>query len=150
MKAGYLRRNGVPLSDQAVATMRFSRHGDLMTIAERIDDPLYLTEPFHITHVWVLDPTAQTNTSPAPCMPVVEVAHLGAAQPDVPHYLPGKNPFLNELTELYHIPVQTTMGGADTMYPEYRNKLKAAYTIPDKCVRYCCGPSIIANCPGRY
>ena len=57
----------------------------------------------------------------------------------VPHYLPGTNPFVNELTKLYNIPVEAARGGAETMYPEYRKKLKDKYVAPAKCERYCCG-----------
>jgi hypothetical protein len=42
----------------------------------------------------------------------------------VPHILPGKNPFVSEVTDMYHIPQEAVMGGAETMYPEYRKKLK--------------------------
>jgi hypothetical protein len=30
--------------------------------------------------------------------------------------------------------------GAETMYPDYRKKLKDKYVKPEKCDRYCCGP----------
>jgi hypothetical protein len=42
----------------------------------------------------------------------------------VPHYLPGQNPFVKELTERHNIPVEAVLGGAETMYPEYRKKLR--------------------------
>jgi hypothetical protein len=57
----------------------------------------------------------------------------------VPHYLPGTNPFLKEVTNLYNIPMEAVRGGAETMYPEYRKKLKDQYVAPAKCKRYCCG-----------
>jgi len=44
----------------------------------------------------------------------------------VPHYLPGENPFLKEHAAKLHIPVEAALGGAETMYPEYRLKLKNA------------------------
>jgi hypothetical protein len=40
-----------------------------------------------------------------------------------PHHLPGKNPFLIEYAKNHHIPEEAAMGGAATMYPEYRKKL---------------------------
>ena len=43
----------------------------------------------------------------------------------VPHYLPGKNLFLNEVTQRYNIPLEAVLGGPETMYQEYRKKLKA-------------------------
>ena len=57
----------------------------------------------------------------------------------VPHYLPGKNPFIDEDARNRHIPLDALMGGAETTYPEYRKKLKDSYVAPEKCVRYCCG-----------
>ena len=31
------------------------------------------------------------------------------------------------------------MGYAETLYPEYRKKLKDTYKAPEACGRYCCG-----------
>ncbi len=44
----------------------------------------------------------------------------------VPNLLPGANNFLTEFGERYGVPFEATRGGAETMYPEYRNKLKGA------------------------
>ena len=137
-KEGYLRRNGVPTSDQAMLTMHLSRHGDTLTMLEVIEDPVYLTQPFVVSRSWQLDPTATMSRVPAPCTPEAEVADL-KGDGSVPHYLPGKNPFVNDVTKLYNIPVEAVLGGSDTMYPEYRKKLKDAYVIPAVCTRYCCG-----------
>jgi hypothetical protein len=41
----------------------------------------------------------------------------------VPHYLPGENPFVEEYADKYGLPVDATLGGAKTMYPEYQKKL---------------------------
>ena len=114
------------------------RHGDFLTVTQFVDDPVYLTEPYVLSRVWELDPHTDIRPVPAPCSPEAEVARLDG-QGTVPHFLPGKNPYLNEVTKLYHIPEETVMGGAETMMPEYRKKLKAAYVAPEKCVRYCCG-----------
>lgn len=58
----------------------------------------------------------------------------------VPHYLPGKNPFVNELTQNRGIPVEATLGGPETMYPEFRKKLKDTYVMPPPCKTGCGGP----------
>src|SRR2546429_468632 len=42
----------------------------------------------------------------------------------VPSWLPGKNPDLTEYATKYGLPVEATRGGPQTMYPEYRSKLK--------------------------
>jgi hypothetical protein len=140
MKAGYLRRNGVPLSDQATLTEHIVRHGDTLTIVGITDDPVYLTEPFILTRTWRLDPSVQIAPTPSPCSPAVEVARLsGGADEAVPHYLPDRNPFTDEVTKMYRIPAEAVLGGAEAMYPEFRKKLKDRYVAPEKCVRYCCG-----------
>ena len=54
-----------------------------------------------------------------------EIEITGASKNRVPHFLPGENPFLNEFAQSHGIPEQAVMGGAETMYPEYRLKLKA-------------------------
>ena len=39
---------------------------------------------------------------------------------EVPHYLPGLNPFLNEVSRVFNIPDEAARGGAASMYPEYQ------------------------------
>ena len=43
LKAGWVRRNGLALSDRARMTERFFRHGNLLTHTSIIEDPVYLT-----------------------------------------------------------------------------------------------------------
>ena len=45
LKAGFIRKTGVPLSDQATIDWRFFRHGDLLTVLMVARDPVYLVEP---------------------------------------------------------------------------------------------------------
>ena len=47
-----------------------------------------------------------------------------------PHYLPGKHPAMNEVTEKYNIPLEAVLGGPETMYPEYRRTMKDTYVLP--------------------
>jgi hypothetical protein len=54
----------------------------------------------------------------------------------------GKNLFVNELTQNRGIPVEATLGGPETKYPEFRKKLKDAYAIPPPCKTGCGGPPI--------
>lgn len=139
IKAGPLRRNGVPASDQATMTEYISRHGDVLTILAVIDDPAYLTEPFVVSRNWQLDPNFQMSPIPAPCVPVIEVVGIGSDGGVVPHYLPGQNPYVEEFSKLYGLPVEATMGGAETLYPEFRRRLEGRYNPPATCGRYCCG-----------
>src|SRR5215471_20479922 len=138
VKEGFLRRNGVPTSDKTTVTMHISRHGDTLTITAIIEDPVYLTEPHILSRSWQLDPTAPNITNvAAPCVPAAET--LNRKEGAVPHFLPEKNPFAGEVTRLHNIPVEAVLGGAETMYPEYRKKLKDSYVAPARCTRYCCG-----------
>jgi hypothetical protein len=139
IKAGMIRRNGAPLSDQATMTMHFTRHGDLLTARAMIRDPVYLSEPYVRSRVWQLDPAANFgNGLAAPCEPIDELPRAGSGD-TFPHYLPGNNLFVNELTRYYNLPQEAVLGGAPTMYPEFRRKL-ADYQPPAVCKRYCgCG-----------
>ena len=51
----------------------------------------------------------------------------------VPHFCPARTRRLDELTKLYHIPREAVLGGAQTMYPEYRKKMKDTFVRPEKC-----------------
>jgi cyclase len=42
----------------------------------------------------------------------------------VPNYLFGQNPFLLEYSEKHKVPLLASLGGAETMYPEFTAKLK--------------------------
>ena len=136
MLTGYLRRNGAMTSDQATITIHFIKHGDLLTLAAQLDDPIYLTEPYYITRSYVPSPTLMNALAPS-CI----IGDEGVPVGSVPHFLPGKNSFLDEMTTLYGIPAEAELGGAETMYPAYRDKIKDKFVMPAKCSRNCGGPA---------
>lgn len=119
LKNGWIRRNGVPRSDRATVTEHLLRHGNYLTVVVIIHDPVYLTEPFVRTTDFVYD--ARQEIAPYPCEAVVEVVRPKGT---VPSHLPGKNTFLAEFPERYGLPEEAARGGAETMYPEYRVKMK--------------------------
>jgi len=121
MKAGELRRNGLMESDEATLVEHFIRYGDLMTHVSIITDPLTLTEPFVRSQTFRLTIPEGSNWL-YPCEYVDEV--VGRPRGAVPNYLPGENPFLTEHADKLHIPVEAALGGAETMYPEYTQKIK--------------------------
>jgi hypothetical protein len=136
IKWSYLRINGLQHSDKATMTEYIVRHGNLLSIMVYFEDPIYLSEPFVLTSVWELNPRANAlRVSPA-CEPINESPRLEDTT-TVPHYLPGKNPFAETFAKYYNLPLEAAQGGAETMYPEFRKKLKN-YTPPAKCTRYCC------------
>jgi hypothetical protein len=119
LKAGWMRRNGLALSDRAHMTERFIRHGDLLTHVYIIEDPVYLTEPLIKTNGFRL--TTQVANPPYPCKEVVEVPRDAG---EVPHYLPGQNPYVTEFAEKHKLPVEATRGGAETALPEFGRKIR--------------------------
>jgi len=138
MKAGFLRKNGPPSSDQATMTSRFFRHGDILTILAVIEDPIYLAEPEIVTKSFQLSAAPISPIGP-PCVSTFEGRRPGES---VPHYAPEKNPFVDELTTLFHIPREAVLGHPDTLYPEYRKKIKDTYVRPEPCKRDCGAPPV--------
>ena len=139
MKAGPIRRNGVPTSDQTTLMWRMTLHDALLTITAFISDPVNLSESHVISRTWVSEPLlVERSRYGGPCNPAVELARFNATGA-VPHYLPGQNPYANEVSKRYNVPLDAVQGKAETRYPEYRKKMKDAYVIPGRCVRYCCG-----------
>jgi hypothetical protein len=121
IKAEYFRRTGVPNSDLTTLVEHYMRHGNLLTHVTIATDPVYLTEPLIMSQEFVLMDRPNQNWL-YNCDYVLETSR---PKNDVPHYLPGTNPFLTETAEKYRIPVEATRGGAETMYPEYMAKLRA-------------------------
>lgn len=119
LKTGWIRRNGIPRSDRATLTEHWIRHGDNLTLVSIINDAAYLSEPFIRTTNWVLDP--RQNIAPYPCEAVVEVDRPKGT---VPHHLPGANTFLTEFAAKHNLPEIAVRGGAETMYPEFKQKLE--------------------------
>jgi len=118
LKAGWIRRNGLALSDQATLTDRFHRHGNIMTHVSIIEDPVYLSEPLIKTNGFEL--LENGSMDPYPCNTVVEVVR---PEGEVPHYLPGENTYLEEFANDVGLPLEATMGGAETALPEFQEKL---------------------------
>jgi hypothetical protein len=119
LKEDYYRRNGVPSSDRAVLTQYWIRRGDILTWVTIAYDSLYLSEPMIRSSEYRFAPNQQIP--PYPCTAVEEVAR---EQGVVPHHLPGTNPFLKEFGEKYNLPIDATLGGAATMYPELARKIQ--------------------------
>jgi hypothetical protein len=124
LKQGWVRRNGLPMSDQAHMTEYFVRNGDLMTQIEVVVDPVYLAEPL----VKSQDFLRSTRELAAQtwlwvCEPVIEVPRPDG---EVPAYLPGEHPFKDEFGRRHGIPAIATDGGPQTMYPEFQKVLESA------------------------
>ena len=143
LKESYLRRNGLPRSDRATFTEHWVRHGNYLTVTTVITDPVFLTEPLVRSQSWVSDPGQRMGRDV--CEYSQEVPKPRADY--VPHHLPGTNPFLKEVAEWYALPVEVMRGGAETMYPEYRQKIGNSVKPKEKCDRYCnCGSQENPTC----
>ena len=112
LKIGWIRRNGIPRSDRATLTEHWIRHGDRLTLVSIVNDPVYLTEPFIRSTDYVLDLHQQID--PYPCEVVTEVPR---PKGEVPNFLPGTNPFLNEFAMRHSVSEKSARGGLETMYP---------------------------------
>ena len=121
VKAEYLRREGVPYSDRLTVVEHYLRHGNVLTHVMIATDPVYLTEPMISTQEFVVMDRGNTNWL-YNCETAEEVPRL---RHDVPHFLPGTNPNLTYFADKIGLPLEAVRGGAETMYPEYKAKLRA-------------------------
>jgi cyclase len=125
LKEGYIRRNGTPRSDRATLVEHWIRHGNFLTLVNIVYDPVYLTEPFIRTTNW--EASEEQEIDPYPCEVAEEVER---PEGQVPNHLPGTNPFLQEFAKKTGLPMFATMGGAETMYPEFMARLKKGAAAP--------------------
>jgi len=121
LKEGWFRRNGLARSDRAVVTEHFIRHDNGLTWVTMVNDPAYLEEPLFRSRDYTFSLAGQI--APYPCESVEEIIRPRGV---IPHHLPGTNTFLKEYQDAHGIPADAAMGGAKTMYPEYRANLKGA------------------------
>src|SRR3954468_4626532 len=91
IKAGLIRKTGVPLSDQATLDWRFFRHADVLTVLMVARDPVYLVEPEIISKGFRLSPAAVHYRHPwSPRFEGHEPAFIFSC------YAPDRDPFVNQ------------------------------------------------------
>ena len=132
VKAGFIRKTGVPLTDRAAIDWRFYRHGDVVTVLMVAVDPVYLAEPAIVSKSFRLSRTPLDYR--AGCVTGFEGREPGDS---VPHFPPDRNPFADEFVELYHLPREAVLGYRETLYPEYRKTIKDTYVPPPPCTESC-------------
>jgi len=123
LKQGWIRRNGIAMSDRATYTEYLVLNGDMLTHIGVLVDPVFLTEPLVRSEEFIRsqrDLPAQTWLWV--CEPVVEIATQ--TEGDVPAYLPGEHPFKGEFETKHHLPEFAARGGAETMYPEFKERVR--------------------------
>jgi hypothetical protein len=142
MKTEMARRNGAFVSDQATMTSFFILHdSSQMTVVYILQDPLYLTQPYVYSRVYERVVGRPATFSYPPCIPTFN----GVSEGQVIFHLPGQNNDLDYMMRHFHIPEYASEGGAPTMYPAFRDRLKAQYlklyhTFPKSCT-FMCSPS---------
>src|SRR5439155_702781 len=119
LKRAWLRSNGVPQSDQTTLVEHFVRHGDRITYMTVLTDPVNLTEPY----------VRSTNQFRSVRQPEAWLyacddgeQDVGRRDDEIPNYLFGQNPYLREYADKNRIPLVASLGGPETMYPDYIEK----------------------------
>ena len=123
LKRNWIKANGMTQSDQATMVEHFMRHGDVISYVSVLTDPVYLAEP-------LIRATQMSRSRRDPdawlyaCDDGEQILSRAHDPTEVPHYLYGKNPSLREFSDKHKIPLLASLGGAETMYPEFAAKLK--------------------------
>jgi glyoxylase-like metal-dependent hydrolase (beta-lactamase superfamily II) len=128
LKDGYLRRGGPQTSDMLTMTEYITRHDDILSILQVVDDPIYLDEPYVLSITYTYDPNAGPATEN--CSGSSFAENGGRDRHWVPHFLPGQNSGIGEFLKTQSwIPFEPVRGGVKTIYPEYRSVLAKTATV---------------------
>jgi hypothetical protein len=120
IKKEFYRRSGIPSSDLTTLVEHYIRHGNLLSHVMIITDPVYLTEPYVNSEEFVLMERGNQNWL-YNCEDVMEVP---MDKNEVPYYLPGMNPFIEDYAKKFGLPFEAVFGGAPTLYPEYLPRIE--------------------------
>lgn len=115
IKKEFYRRSGLPSSDMTTLVEHWIRHGNVLSHVSMITDPVYLTEPYVTSEEFALMERGNQNWL-YNCEYVMEVP---MDKNDVPMYLPGQNPFMEDFAKKFGLPFEAVFGGAPTTYPDY-------------------------------
>jgi hypothetical protein len=121
IKQGWYRRENIPSSDESTSIEHWIRNGNIWTHISVTEDANYLSEPLIKSEDFTLNANPNSFNPFWPCEYVDEGER---ARGEVPHYLPGQNIWMAEYAATHNLPQEATLGGAEQMYPEYRDRLK--------------------------
>jgi len=121
VKQGWQRRENIPSSDEVTLVEHYVRHGNMMTHISIVDDPIFLAEPLIRSQEFAYNSDTNAFNPFWPCESVEEGEH---PRGEVPSYFPGENPWAAEYAAKHDLPQEATLGGRETIYPEYRARLK--------------------------
>ncbi len=117
LKESYIRANTALFSEKATVTEYLMLDGDLLTVTTLLEDPVYMEEP-HLQSI-SLRRNVHQELPYFPCTVGVENVAEG-----FPHFLPGQNPYIADTAKKLGLPLEAIRGGAETLYPDYREKLQ--------------------------
>jgi hypothetical protein len=119
MKQGVVQRNGSATSPYGVMTEHWFRHGTMMTMFWSVDDPIFFEEPMVRTQTWSLNLNANMGFG----NPFESVDELGDKPLGwVPAFPLGTTH--EEFAQAHNLPYKATLGGKESLYPEYMDKIK--------------------------
>ncbi|HLH31738.1 MAG TPA: hypothetical protein VKY31_11085, partial [Terriglobia bacterium] len=124
IKKEFYRRSGIPSSDLTTVVEHYIRHGNLLSHVMIATDPVYLSEPYVNSEEFVLMERGNQNWL-YNCEYAMEVP---TDKNKVPHFLPGKNPFMKDFSTKFGLPFDAIWSGAPSTYPEYLPKIDPAAT----------------------
>jgi len=132
IKQGWHRRENIPSSDEETLIEHWVRNGDIWSHISVTEDPDFLAEHLIKSEDFNLNPNPNTFQPFYLCEYAEEGEH---ARGEVPFYMPDENPWVAEYAAQHKLPQEVTLGGPETMYPEYRTRMKtlpvAVFTPPD-------------------
>jgi len=132
IKQGWYRRENIPSSDEQTTIEHWVKNGNVWTHISVTEDPIFLTEPLIKSED--LNQSANTNFNPFWNCEYIEEGERPRGE--VPSYMPGENPWIAEYAAQHNLPQEVTLGGPETMYPEYRTRMKtlpvAVFKSPDE------------------
>jgi cyclase len=119
IKKEFYRRSGIPSSDLTTVVEHYIRHGNMLTHVMIATDPVYLSEPYVNSEEFVLMERGNQNWL-YNCEYAMEVP---TDKNKVPHFLPGKNPFMKDFANKFGLPFDAIWSGAESTYPEYLSRI---------------------------
>ena len=121
IKKEFYRRSGIPSSDQTTVVEHYIRHGNLLSHVTITTDPVYLTESYVTSEEFLMMERGNQNWL-YNCEYAMEVPK---PKNQVPHFLPGKNPFIKDFANKFGLPFDAVFAGAEATYPEYMARIEA-------------------------
>src|SRR5262245_58083846 len=131
IKKEFYRRSAIPSSDRTTVVEHYIRHGNLLSHVTITTDPVYLTESYVTSEEFVLMDRGNQNWL-YNCEYAMEVPK---PKNQVPHFLPGKNPFIKDFANKFGLPFEAVFAGAEATYPEYLAKIETgSFASPRRAV----------------